>query len=184
MKKKIKIQGRPPTHGMTKTPLYNAWRRMVSRCRHKHPKNKYIERGITVSSEWKTFENFFRDMAETYSKGLTLERINNNAGYSKENCRWATQAEQARNRSTTVRVIWEGEEVVLQDLAERFNIPYGTFWARFHNHGWPLKEALTTPVMSAVERGKRSIQSPNHINNKRALKRSESKELKELKVTI
>lgn len=165
------MKGRPPRHGMTNTPLHKSWIRMIGRCRNKHPKNKYLERGIGVSKEWETFENFFRDMSATYKVGLSLERIDNTKGYSKENCCWATMKEQAQNRSSTVKVLWKRKEYTLSQLAEKYRIPYSVFWRRLKLYKWSLDRAVTTPVLNHQEIGKLSVMSINHINNKRSIKR-------------
>lgn len=93
------------THGMSKHPAYAVWRSMLARClnpKHKAFKN-YGARGITVCLRWQdSFENFWADMGGSYKKGLTLERVNNNRGYSKSNCRWATYSDQARNKRGNV----------------------------------------------------------------------------------
>lgn len=88
-------------HGMSGTKEYWVWAAMIDRCHN--PKNKgyqdYGGRGITVCDEWReSFSTFFRDMGKRPDKNLTIERQNNDLGYSKANCTWATKSEQAYNR--------------------------------------------------------------------------------------
>jgi hypothetical protein len=117
--------------------LYSTWSKMIGRC--SNPENiRYINhagRGIIVCNEWKGaygFWKFVEDMGEKPSKEHSLDRIDNNLGYSKNNCRWATKYEQSsnkRNNNTTVGVCydkfnnkWKSRIVVNnREFMKRFN---------------------------------------------------------------
>ena len=90
------------THGLTKHRLYDTWRQMLQRCnnpKYKDYKN-YGARGITVCEEWLDITNFVAWAEKTYpnTKGVSLDRIDNDGGYSPENCRWATREIQNTNQ--------------------------------------------------------------------------------------
>ena len=101
------------THGMEGTKIYNVWASMKQRCQN--PKHRaysnYGGRGITVCDAWQRFEDFYSDMGEPpeSEERLTLERIDNNAGYCPENCKWATYREQLANRRKSVKTFLDGE---------------------------------------------------------------------------
>lgn len=87
------------THGLTKHRLCKTWDGMMQRC-HNPNNTKYKDyggRGIKVCERWKDIKNFIDDMFPAFQEGLSLDRIDNNLGYSKENCRWATREIQGRN---------------------------------------------------------------------------------------
>lgn len=87
-------------HGGRYTKLYGVWTQMRQRC--ENPNNKrYADwggRGIKVCKRWHDFAKFRRDMEPTYREGLSLDRIDNDDDYKPSNCRWATMAEQNKNR--------------------------------------------------------------------------------------
>jgi len=104
---------------------------MLNRCRN--PKSNradlYQGRGITVCDRWRaSFDNFLTDMGFAPADA-TLDRHPNNAGnYEPGNCRWATRAEQTRNRSVTVWVMRNGVRMVLFDAREQAGIPQATYY--------------------------------------------------------
>ena len=98
------------THGMCKTRIYSVWSDMLVRAgvykgASENNKRNYQDRGITVCDEWLVFENF-RDWALThgYKEGLQIDRVNNDAGYCPENCRWVSKRENTNNRRNTLRL--------------------------------------------------------------------------------
>lgn len=104
-------------------PLYNVWRSMIDRC--KNPKfrqwHDYGGRGIDICERWLVkgagFANFVSDMGPR-PEGYSLDRINNELGYSPENCKWSSKKEQQRNQRVTRKVTIEGVEYIAADLAE------------------------------------------------------------------
>lgn len=87
-------------HGFYGTPTYVSWRRMKDRCLNKNHTyyHLYGGSGVTVADKWLTFEGFLEDMGERPAGGYSLDRIDNNLGYFKENCRWIPRKDQPKNR--------------------------------------------------------------------------------------
>lgn len=140
--------GRPPTHGMTRTRPYKIWRNMKDRCLKKEDKDyeRYGARGITVCDRWvHSFENFWEDMGGSYSNDLTLDRVDNSSGYSPENCRWATQKEQANNRRGNHWVSFNGQKRTVAQWAESLGIAHPTLRRRLRD--WTIERALTSPKL-------------------------------------
>lgn len=101
----------------------------------------YGGRGIHVCAKWLSFDGFYEDMADGYADGLSIDRVNNDGDYCKENCRWATPKEQARNRRNTRLV---GSEKLIE-ICEKKGIRYGTVLERMRR-GWSDDKALNTPT--------------------------------------
>jgi len=132
-------------HGMYGTPVYNVWNSMMDRCCN--PKNHAFEnyggRGISVDQSWFEFETFFADMGLP-PEGMSLERLNNNLGYSKENCKWATWSEQANNRRSCVSLIYKNETKTVTQWAVHLNIPRSLIFDRLRSD-WPVARIFETP---------------------------------------
>lgn len=140
-------------HGKRHTTEYSIWSNMMSRCNNPNVTcyERYGGRGITVDAAWHSFEQFYADMGDR-PEGFTLERIDNEGPYSKENCRWATIAEQNRNTRRTQTITFNGEIKCMKDWAATYNIPYNTLRKRFLLYGWSFEKALTTPPRKMTKR--------------------------------
>ena len=130
------ISEKAKTHGMSQHPAYWVWRSMCDRCRletHQAWKN-YGGRGIRVCPEWtESFEAFWTDMGESYISGLSIERIDVNGGYCRENCRWATSKEQARNKRNNILVKTPRGLMTLSEASEISGIGVSTLHYRVKN---------------------------------------------------
>lgn len=142
------------THGMSNpaTPLYMVWRNMKNRCLNKHTKDYHLwgGRGITVCQKWLKFEGFYEDMFSSYKKGLTLDRIDNNGNYCKENCHWATQTEQAnntRNIERARRYSYNGRSLTVSQWAGEIGLKRNTLHMRLQQYMWPVEKALNQPIL-------------------------------------
>lgn len=113
------------THGMSKTPIYRLWASMITRCHYEGAINykHYGGRGIKVCERWKkSFAAFYEDMGDRPGKNYSLDRIDNNGDYYKENCRWAEIKIQRRNRRNNIYITYNGKTQIIQDWAKEFNI--------------------------------------------------------------
>ena len=124
---------------------------MLRRCYKETDKGycRYGARGITVCEEWrKDCKAFYRWAKENgYDIGLQIDRIDNNKGYSPENCRWVTPRENSMNRSCTRRVTFNGETHTLKEWSELTGISYQVLADRIYRYKWSVAEALTKPVV-------------------------------------
>lgn len=145
-KRKEVCTKRNTTHGKSNTRTYNQWVLMKRRCLDDPEKNpdyeNYAGRGICYSEQWEIFENFLKDMGES-PNGLELDRINNDQGYCKENCRWATRSRQTRNTRRNRHYDVNGVKMCMADIAEQFGINYNTLRSRLYIMKLSIEEALT-----------------------------------------
>lgn len=139
-------------HGMSDTHFYNIWKHVKRRCFNKNA-NEYVNYGGRgISCEWSTFDDFKKDMHTSYikhrkesgKKNTTLDRIDNNGNYSKNNCRWATRGEQMRNTRANQMFTIGGKTKCFTDWANESDLPNSTIHARVFRLGWDIEKALTT----------------------------------------
>lgn len=93
-------------HGMSNSKTYSIWSQMRERCHTEtHPSYKhYGARGIKVCDRWiEKFSNFLEDMGEK-PEGLSIDRIDNDKGYCKENCKWSNKKEQNKNKQNSIHI--------------------------------------------------------------------------------
>lgn len=99
------------THGMRYTRVYNIWKGMKDRSTNSNSRDYKIGYGAKgMDPRWESFDEFYSDMGDPPSDLHQIDRINNRIGYSKDNCRWASQIENSRNKSTSYIWIWNGIE--------------------------------------------------------------------------
>jgi len=115
---------------------------MKSRCRPYDKRRKhYYDKGITVCERWeKSFIFFIQDMGMR-PPNMTLDRIDNDKGYYKDNCRWATAIEQANNTSRTVRHDYKGNRVTIREVSKLTGIEYSSLCYRVRS-GMSMEEAV------------------------------------------
>lgn len=129
--------------------LRSTWEGMLRRCKPNHRQHKrYYDRGITVCEEWKDFEIFVADMGPR-PEGTSIDRIDNDRGYFKENCRWATPKQQMRNTSVNVYIMYEGKRRPAIEVSEKIGIQHVTLLGRI-KAGWDHTVAVERPVAKRV----------------------------------
>ena len=138
-------------HGLSCEPLFGILHCMHYRCENEnHPQYKdYGGRGITVCNEW-SMDNApaFISWAiqHGWKKGLEIDRIDNNKGYSPDNCRFVTRQENCRNRSSNKYVTVNGEELLLCEAIEKYCVvDEHIFEHRYYVRKWGLDRALFQP---------------------------------------
>lgn len=133
-------------HGYKYKLIYGVWQSMRQRCSNKKHKQyqHYGARGITIDERWQEFTEFYSDMGEPPFKGASIDRIDNDKGYSKENCRWATRKEQANNRRSSLLFEVNGVIMNAKEASLLLGGDKGLVSDRI-NRGWSVREAFTVP---------------------------------------
>lgn len=142
-----------------KKPWYNSYRCMHSRYyRTKDPSYKYYGgRGIKVCSEWDSFDKFEKWAYENgYDDTLTIDRINNDKGYSPDNCRWVTPKQQANNRKSSVYIEHNGEKHTYAEWADIAGVNYKVFMTRVYR-GYSLEDCMK---QGRLRRNTRRVREP------------------------
>ena len=148
LKASYRADRRSRTHGCSGTRLYATWSDMKQRCLNPRAREfpRYGGRGITVCPEWMDLEPFSAwALANAYRDDLSIERIDNNAGYDPSNCTWIPPARQAKNLRNNRHITFEGATRNLREWGRATGIDARTIAGRV-DRGWSIERALTAPV--------------------------------------
>lgn len=145
-----------------KYPLYAVWHGILVRCGVRpgakdHDVKNYIERGISVCEEWRSYANFESwALANGWQRGLQIDRVDVNGNYEPTNCRFVTASMNQRNRRNTIFVVYNGKRMPLADAYDTADckINYRIVVHRVSCHKWPVDVALTRPVEARPYRRK------------------------------
>lgn len=136
-----------PKHGHRsggkQSKTYSAWADMRKRCLNEkcHAYKDYGGRGIGVCSDWSRFQVFLNDMGVA-PEGLTLERIDVNKDYSRDNCEWATVKSQNNNKRTSILITDGIETCTLSQLCDKLDLKYSRIWQRLVKSKWTVAKAI------------------------------------------
>lgn len=141
--------------GLSLTKSYQCWRLMIYRCNDplSAAYKNYGGRGIKVCDRWLEFENFYKDMGEP-KKGYAIDRIDNEKGYSKDNCRWVTPGVNSVNKRTTVKILFRGKPMTIAEISKITGISYQNVQSLFQYNEektFAVSERLLNAAMSVVD---------------------------------
>lgn len=148
------IQQANTVHGKRHTVLYRIWTDIRSRCRNAAVKGykDYGGRGITICERWLVGEDgkhpfvcFAQDMGERPSSKHSVERVDNDQGYSPDNCVWALAIPQANNKRSNHCLTFAGETLTVRQWGRRLNVSPNSIQTRL-SRGWSTERTLTTPL--------------------------------------
>lgn len=114
--------------------------------------NRYGGRGIYVCRDWHNFEPFYEwATSNGYRDDLTIDRADNERGYSPENCRWVDRTVQNRNRRDNIRYDWKGSSKTISEIAESEGVSITMLRQRVQRRGWPLDVAVSLPAGNHIK---------------------------------
>lgn len=155
------VKKRPYTklfkHGATNSPEFRAWAAIIYRCHNPTAAayKWYGARGIEVCDRWREgFTNFLADMGQKPEGKYSLDRVDNDKGYSPENCRWATDIEQQRNRSIVRKIEHNGEIKTIGEWAAQGPLTRETLRRRLASGKWSIADAIEKPITPRSDRTK------------------------------
>lgn len=133
-----------------RTPIYSTYRAMINRTKENYSQSEYyFYKGISVCEEWKNDFNSFKKWAidNNHKKGLQLDRIDNDKGYSPNNCRLVNSVINANNKSTNLIVLYKGTEYSFRLLLDKLNKrgDWNAIYRRIKS-GWEHEKAIDTPI--------------------------------------
>lgn len=152
-------------HGLSDIPEYNVWNGMIQRCTNTNDKrfSDYGGRGITVCDRWlNSIHNFIEDMGFRPSSDHSIDRKENDKGYYKDNCHWATCQEQSNNRRSNIFYHYKGQQYTIPKLSRlpeaiQNDVCESTLVKRIKHLGWSVENAINTPA--------RKVTIPFYTNN-------------------
>lgn len=141
---------RTPEKKVSRNRLHTIWDKMMQRCYNKNnPKyRRYGGRGILVDERWHDVETFVYDLSLTHEEGLSLDRVNNDEGYSKNNTRWVTQKVQSNNTRANIKIDIGGVVKTLSEWCDISGVSKPAAYARIKKYDWNPEKAVTQKEVS------------------------------------
>jgi hypothetical protein len=137
------------TGNPSKHPLYHTWDGIKKRCYQQNATGykNYGGRGIKMCNEWKnSFWAFVNDMGNKPFNACTIERLDTNKDYSKDNCIWATAKEQAENRRNNLYIMYQNKVYTLFNLCKLLNLKHSTVYWRWKKSNLPIQEYFNNHI--------------------------------------
>ena len=167
-----KLLGLRPGQRLNRCPTSVSWTEMKQRCLNSNTINYkyYGARGITIDSRWiESFARFVYDIGKRPGVEYTLERIDNEKGYYKSNCKWLLKKLQSRHRRVNIFLMYKGEKKLLIDWAQDWGINGNTIRLRYSAYGWPIHEVING------RKQRRRTEAEKHADKQRAEQRRKKK---------